>query len=477
MSEEEKIKKPNYVLIGCGGAGKLVAKQLLEEERKLVIIDMDPGRVDTLRDEGYQAYYGQVEDLEELDDLDLSETKTFIVLTPKADSNRSAIKKIKEKHPKSTIIVKAPDLMTKREFKRLGADIVIYPSQLIANTAIREMQNLQVIKKSRELYKELKNEDGRIGIFVHSNPDPDAISGAFGLKSMAESMDREADIVYSGEIGHQENRAFFNLLGIDLKKFETVGGVERYEQIALIDSAIPGQNNALPKDIEVDIIIDHHEVDLDQVNADFFDIRNDVGSTSTIVTKYIQELDVSIDEKLATAFLFGIRTDTLEFKRNVHTSDFTAASYLYPIADKELLRKIESPAMDPETLDILGEAIKNRKVFGSYLISNVGESGDKDALPQAADYLIQLEGVTTALVFGKIENKIHVSARNTDIRVNLGEAIRNAYGEIGSAGGHERMAGAQIPIENFGAISDSEVLMDLMERGIIKRFLFSVGIE
>ncbi len=131
--------------------------------------------------------------------------------------------------------------------------------------------------------------------------------------------------------------------------------------------------------------------------------------------------------------------------------------------------------MEAETLDVLGEAIKNRKVIGSYLISNVGETKNKDALPQAADYLIKLEGVSTAIVFGKVENKIQVSARNTDVRVDLGEAIREAYGEIGSAGGHQRMAGAQISIDEFGAIENKKVLMDLIENGITNRFLEAVG--
>lgn len=480
MSEESNKatpKKPEYVLIGCGSAGKLVAKQLREEDKDLVIIDIDPVRVNTLRDEGYQAYYGEVKNLEEIDDIDFSDVKTFLILTPKEESNRLAIKKINEKYPDSTIIVKAFDLMNKKEFSKLGADLAIYPSSLVADRVLRGIQSLDVSKKSRELFQKLSNEKGKIGIFVHSNPDPDAISGALGLKKIIESVNRESDIVYSGEIEHQENRAFVNLLGIDLKKFEEVGGVERYDQIALVDSSIPGQNNALPKDIHIDIIIDHHEVDTEEIEADFYDIRNDVGSTSTIVTKYIQELDIELDEKLATAFLFGIRTDTLEFQRNVQTSDFTAASYLYPIADEELLRKMESPAMDAETLDVLGEAIKNREVFETYLISNIGETGNKDALPQAADYLIQLEGVSTAIVFGKIEDTIHLSARNTDVRVDLGKAIRDAYGEIGSAGGHQRMAGAQIPIKKFGAIENQEVLMDLIEKGITKRFLKSVGVK
>lgn len=471
----EETKKPTNVIIGCGSTGKYIAKELANKESGLVIIDIDQDRVEELRDEGFDAYQGEISEINEISEIDFSDVETFLVLTPDMEANKRAIEEIKQIKKDSTIIVRADDLKTEKDFQIIGADMVIHSSKMIADAAIREIQNLKTIKKSWDLYEKLKGGFGDLGIFVHSNPDPDAISGALGLKKIAESVGREAEIVYSGEIGHYENRAFVNLLGIELKKFEEVGGVEGYEQIALVDSAIPGQNNVLPQNTEIDIVIDHHNVSLDEITADFFDIRRDVGSSSTILTKYIQELDIKITEKLATALLFGIRTDTLEFKRNVNTADFTAASYLHQLADNELLREIESQAMEAETLNVLGEAIKNRKVTGSYLVSNIGESGNKDALPQAADYLIKLEGVSTAVVFGKIEQKVHVSARNNDARVDLGEVIREAYGEIGSAGGHKRMAGAQIPIEVFGAIEKKEVLLKLIKEGITNRFLSMVG--
>jgi len=36
------------------------------------------------------------------------------------------------------------------------------------------------------------------------------------------------------------------------------------------------------------------------------------------MTKYLQELDIPISKDLATALLYGIRTDTLGFKRNAN---------------------------------------------------------------------------------------------------------------------------------------------------------------
>lgn len=133
--------------------------------------------------------------------------------------------------------------------------------------------------------------------------------------------------------------------------------------------------------------------------------------------------------------------------------------------------------MSPETLDVLGEAIKNRDIVGSYLFSNVGFTPEKDALAQAADYLLQLEGVSTVLVYAVTDGEVQISARNKDIRLNIGDAMKEAYGEIGSAGGHSQMAGAQIPADVFGTIQNRGVLLRLIEESVTSRFLDAVGVE
>ncbi len=213
------------------------------------------------------------------------------------------------------------------------------------------------------------------------------------------------------------------------------------------------------------------------VAADFVDIRPDVGASSTIMTRYVQELDFEISSNLATALLYGIRTDTNEFKRNTSAVDLTSAAYLYGMAEQDLLAQIETPSMSMETMDVLGEAIRRKKIEGSYLISDVGFIHDRDTLPQAADHLLKLEGINTVLVFGMTEDKIHLSARSKDIRLNIGEIIQRAFGDIGSAGGHQRSAAAQIPLGIFMGIKDKATLLKLVDEAITRRFLTTVGVE
>jgi nanoRNase/pAp phosphatase (c-di-AMP/oligoRNAs hydrolase) len=150
---------------------------------------------------------------------------------------------------------------------------------------------------------------------------------------------------------------------------------------------------------------------------------------------------------------------------------------LYSKADHDLLLKIETPLMSAETLDVLSEAIRNRKIRGSFLLTNVGFIRDRDTLPQAADYLLRLEGISTVLVYGIGEDVIHISGRNKDIRINLGEIMQKAFGNIGSAGGHATAAAAKIPLGLFGGVKDKDSLLKLAEEAITDRFFRAVGLE
>ena len=138
---------------------------------------------------------------------------------------------------------------------------------------------------------------------------------------------------------------------------------------------------------------------------------------------------------------------------------------------------MEGPAISTETLDVLGTAIKNRQIYSSFLISFAGFITNRDVLPQAADFLLRLEGISTVLVFGIHKDCVYISARNKDVRINIGEVLKNAFGDVGSAGGHAHAGGGQISLGIFGDISDKEALAKLVTEAIKKRFLNALGVE
>ncbi|WP_135805766.1 DHH family phosphoesterase [Halorussus marinus] len=321
--------------------------------------------------------------------------------------------------------------------------------------------------------RELLAEGEELTIVCHNNPDPDCLASALALGRIAAAAGIEDHhILYSGEISHQQNRAFVNLLDIDLRPFDADAVRDRPDEslLAFVDHAVPGANNRVPEATPIDIVIDHHPAE--GIEARFVDHREAIGATATILTEYVRALELDLDLTLATALMFAIRRETLGFLRGVTAEEYEAAKYLHGHADRDLLKQLSSPSVSGATVDAIATAIENREIRGAVLISHVGRTSERDALPQAADYLASLEGVETAVVFGIIDESIQLSARSTDSRVHIGNALHAAFADVGSAGGHREMAGGEIPLGIFAdADLDGPDLLAIVEQIVTARLV------
>jgi nanoRNase/pAp phosphatase (c-di-AMP/oligoRNAs hydrolase) len=326
---------------------------------------------------------------------------------------------------------------------------------------------------------ELLGDASEIHIVCHNNPDPDCLASALALGRIAAAAGiDDRHILYSGDISHQQNRAFVNLLDIDLKTFDsaTVQNRQPDSLLAFVDHSIPGENNRVPSDTSVDIVIDHHPAK--DIEAQFVDHREEVGAAATILTEYVRALDIEIDTDLATALLFAIRSDTLDFLRGATPAEYDAAGFLHKYADQEMLRQLSTPSITGGTLDAISSAIDNRRTTEAVLISHVGRTSERDALPQAVDYLVRLEGVQTAIVFGIVNDAVHISARSPDPRVHVGNVLNDAFEDVGNGGGHHDVAGGEIPLGIVADYtSDDAQLLDMLEQVITARLVAELNLS
>jgi len=470
--------KAKYAILGSGGIGLALAKELETRRKDIILVDNDSAKVDTLKEQNLNAIKGNIGDTEVLLSLDIQKIESVFIMSSDIEENKKALIFIRKEAPHAQIVTRVNNYQQKEEMEAAGSDLAVLPSNLpvkaIASAIVQYIEKMKSVKLAQELKKLIKTVgDGKLAIIVHDNPDPDAISSAMGLKEIAKSVDVKADILYNGVIGHHENKAFVNLLDVEMSQSKDFKPSD-YKKIALIESSAPGVNNLLQQGTKVSIVIDHHQANIEDVEAEYKDIRPNMGATATIMTKYLQELEIPVNTELATALLYGIKVDTDDFKRNTDPADLTAAAYLFPLANQDILNRLETPSKSTESIDILGEAIKNRQIKGSYLISNVGTIRDRDTLAQAADYLLSLEGITTTLIFGLGEDTIYVSGRSRDDRINIGKILADAFGPD-KAGGHAMLAGAQIPLGVFSGTKDKQTLLKLADEAIVKRFLTVIG--
>ncbi|MFB6136100.1 MAG: DHH family phosphoesterase [Halobacteriaceae archaeon] len=464
----------SWLVLGCGSLGNALVDDLRSTGGDLQVFDADESRVETLRNEGIAADRVDVTDPAAV--ASAGAVDLVFVAGDEAGRNRAAVAAAREAYPDAMLVAYAGEDATAADREALSAtaDRVVAPGVAVLDH-VDDLVADGTYERANGLRAALREVEGTLGVFTHDNPDPDAIASAVALVRVAEAFGVDAEVCYFGEISHQENRALVNLLGFDLRNCEP-GDEREYGEIALVDHGRPGVNDQLEEGIEPKIVIDHHPVE--EVRADFADVRPDVGASATLLTEYVKWFDVSIEGPVATGLLYGIRVDTNEFTRELTPMDFEAAAYLHPYVDVSVLERVESPNVNADTFDTIARAIRNREVRGSSLVSVVGPIADRDALAQAADRLLTMEGVTTALVAGFTEGTIFVSARSRGSDVDLGEALREAFGDLGSAGGHADMAGAQIPLGLFRELESEqeEDLTPILRDAVAARFFEEVGV-
>ncbi|MGM0398132.1 MAG: DHH family phosphoesterase [Halobacteriota archaeon] len=457
-----------WLMLGAAGVGHTLVESIDHRSGALQVVEPDEAHVEQLRTEKIDAVRGDITDEERIASLGVDPA---IVIVAGADvgRNRVAATVARSVYPDSYIIAFAGEEPTRADVAAIEAvaDRVFDPGEAFLDhlsTVVRDGQ----ARRLRDLHATLAGIDGRLGIFTHDNPDPDAIASAVALAEIADYHGVDAQPAYFGRISHQENRAFVNLLDLRLEQFETGDSLD-FDAIALVDHSTPGVNDQLPADVAVDIVFDHHPSKR-TVTADFVDVRESVGATSTLLVDYLRGFHIDIDVAVATALLYGIRVDTNDFARGITAADFDAAAFLIPYADIDVLKRIESPSISADTFEIIARAIRNRDRRGNVLTSCVGSISDRDALAQAADRLLNMENIGVTLVYGYMNGTILASGRARGVDIDLGETLRIAFDDLGSAGGHPDMAGMQIPLGLFEDIDAEEELTAMVEDVVTTNF-------
>jgi nanoRNase/pAp phosphatase (c-di-AMP/oligoRNAs hydrolase) len=328
-----------------------------------------------------------------------------------------------------------------------------------------------------EAFVDYLRDRDHVAVLMHPNPDPDAMAAGLGVVSLAEQVGTEATLQFPGEIRHQENRAFQTVLEFDCEHITHVSDLAA-EGVVLVDHNAPrgfaGAEGVLPG-----AVIDHHPGD--GRGEEFTDVRTDYGACSSIVAEYFRDVgakpvppdvhqsEVSasfvVPSKVATGLLYGILTDTKNLTIGASSADFSASGYLYGGINEDLLERIANPQVSAEVLEVKARAIAGRQVRGSFAVSHIGEVSNVDAIPQAADELMQLEGVTAVVVCGESDGTVYLSGRSRDDRIHMGQTLDRAVSPYpgASAGGHARMGGGQLPADASGDRSRTSVVERIFE--------------
>jgi nanoRNase/pAp phosphatase (c-di-AMP/oligoRNAs hydrolase) len=305
-------------------------------------------------------------------------------------------------------------------------------------------------------YQRFLSEADRILILLHNDPDPDALASGLALRNVLRRNKQTAVIAAFHGVTRPENQRMMDLLDIHVDII-TPDQVKDFDRITMVDVQPHYFGGVIDR---VDLVIDHHP-EQPGYTAVYKDIRADYGSTSTILTEHLRAVDTNISERTATAMLYAIKSDTLFFNRQANRVDIEAFSYLYPLADAAMIKKMEGAEITEERLECVLRARQQGHMQEQVFCAFLGTVPREDFIPYVADFYLQVEHVKWTIVSGLVGDALVMSVRNLGYSRNAGEFVKKYFSDIGNAGGHRAMAKAVIPIQAFkqkyGTLSADEL--------------------
>ena len=310
-------------------------------------------------------------------------------------------------------------------------------------------------------------------IVIQNNPDPDAIAAAAALREIANHMHGIAcSVAHAGTIGRAENQSLVRYLGLNTRTLDAIE-FDRFDRVAMVD-AQPGAGNVqLDPSVRLDVVIDHHPIRRETRSARFTDVRRHFGATASILYQYLRAADIEISPPLATALVYGIRSDTQDLGRESTRADLEAFLELYPHANARALGRIVSAPLPRSYFATLRNALDNAVVHDRRVVSNLGTLDTQEMIAEAADLLLRVEEVSWSLCVGIVDGWLHASLRSTNREHNAGAVARKLAGRHGFGGGHHMLAAMQIPLGK-AELESTKRSTSTADR-LIRRFLRATG--
>lgn len=196
-----------------------------------------------------------------------------------------------------------------------------------------------------------------IYIQTHNFPDPDAIASVFGLQRLLALRGISSTLCYDGKIDKLSASKMLEAFQIKMFPYEQLRpNMTDEDYIICVDAQKHSGNITDFVGLEV-ACIDHHPTFV-PTEYRYQDIRL-TGACSTLIAQYYQQLSCEPDKDTATALLYGLKMDTLQFNRGVTELDIAMFAFLFPLCDQETLARLERNNLQFDDLKAYGAAIES----------------------------------------------------------------------------------------------------------------------
>lgn len=293
-----------------------------------------------------------------------------------------------------------------------------------------------------------------VWIQTHNFPDPDAIASAFALQELLGHFGIAARLCHDGEIDKLSSVKMLTRLGAELHPYREIRDMMRPDDTIILVDCQKNAGNTTDFIGNEAAVIDHHPT-FEGAEYEYADLRI-TGACASLIADYFQALSVEPSRNAATALLYGMRMDTLQFSRGVTGFDIEMFGFLFPFVDQTLLQELETNNMEFGDLHAYGASIDHIRVFGVVGFSYLDFECPDALVGMLSDFLLSLVEVEVVVLYAKRKGGFKFSFRSERADVNAGILAQSGLKDWGSGGGHAAMAGGFVSSEKL-AVADEQV--------------------
>jgi nanoRNase/pAp phosphatase (c-di-AMP/oligoRNAs hydrolase) len=405
----------------------------------------DPRLRKRIHRRGFKAFSGDLEAPRTYRRVGVNSDTFFLVSLRNESKLRRVLGTLQKLCPESPVLVleRAEEHLDGERLRSDFPDMEVHSLHEAFSSALEREIKRASTRKFVHTYRQDFKEAERVLILLHDEPDPDSLASGLALRAVLARTRQTSVLGTFGQMTRPENVKMAQLLDLQVRHIglEDLAGFQR---IAVVDTQPHIFEGQVPS---VDLVVDHHPV-RKGYEARFADIRAEYGATATIFAEHLQAAGGSISERLATAMLYAIKSDTLFLdKGRTSAADVQAFSTLYPMANLAVIRKIEGAGTSLDQLGVLRKGIKLHKYRRGLFYTHLGKVEREDFIPYMAEFFLELQETQWTAVSGIHGENLVLSVRNLGYQRSAGEMLQRLFGEEGSAGGHRAAAKAVIPLK------------------------------
>ena len=317
-------------------------------------------------------------------------------------------------------------------------------------------------KRSVELLAVLRDYEN-IAIVTHDNPDPDAIAAGWAIHKLIRKMlNREPQLIGGGDVVRAENRHMMSLVHPPIELVHRF--LPRIRTAAVLVDCGPRVAGHLltSPNIETVAVIDHHQTG-QSPDLPFVDIRPKMAACATMAADYLREQNILPGERLATALLYAIRTETCGNEFHHTPLDRSIILWLTNEANPKWLAEIDNAPLAQTYYGDLTLALQHTTLYGDTAFCLLPQAQGQEIVGEVADLLIRGEGIKRVFCGAAIAGDLFCSVRTEADADNAARLVEATLWGLGNGGGHSHRAGGKVA--NFAERSVKEKLEDeLRER-------------